>query len=62
MEPPLCPNCNSTDDVVVILYGRPTPEMLQKADEEKIALGGSVKNDNSPDWVCKKCGAKFKMD
>lgn len=62
MEPPLCPKCNSTNDVVVILYGEPTPDMLQKAEEGKIALDGRHHGEDSPDWVCRKCGVKFKMD
>lgn len=62
MEAPLCPKCNLIDDVVVIIYGQPTSAMLQKAEEGKIALGGNIKNDDSPDWECKKCEVKFKMD
>ena len=61
MEAPLCPKCNLIDDVIVIIYGQPTSVMIEKAEEGKIALGGSVKSEDSPDWECKKCGVTYKI-
>ena len=39
-----CPHCQA-DNMAPIIYGYPTPEMVQLAREEVIALGGPADQD-----------------
>jgi len=50
-----CPKCKSSDDVIEIMYGLPTPEAFKEAEEGKIMLGGCVIESGAPDWFCGSC-------
>jgi hypothetical protein len=41
------------------MYGLPGPEMMEAANQGKIALGGCVVGDRDPQKECKACGAQF---
>ena len=49
-----CPECCSKNFVVPILYGLPSPEMLNKING-KYVLGGCGVWEKQPEWYCKKC-------
>ncbi|GEM_PF-2725169 len=49
---PTCPHCNS-QNFVPILYGLPTRESEQIAQQGKIMLGGCILRDLN--WFCKEC-------
>jgi hypothetical protein len=53
-----CPSCGSADQVP-ILYGLPTDESFQLASQGKLALGGCIVWDDSPQWSCRKCGTQW---
>lgn len=55
MEKPKCPNCGS-ENVVPIMYGVPTPEMVERSAKGEIKLGGYAVGPDMPDWSCKDCG------
>ncbi len=58
-SPEACPKCGSLD-VVPILYGLPGgPEVMEEAEQGKIALGGCLVTDSDPQKECKACGAQF---
>lgn len=41
-EMPVCPKCEKNDQVVYIAYGYPGYEMIEKAENGEIHLGGCV--------------------
>ncbi len=38
--PPACPQCDSSENVVPIVYGYPGEELCDAADRGKVSLGG----------------------
>ncbi len=51
-----CPTCRSTE-VVPIIYGVPTPELVDEARVGRIVLGGcAIQNER---WCCKRCGHRW---
>ena len=57
-EKPKCPSCSS-DNVAVIAYGLPGPEMMEEAERGDIVLGGCVVTDDGPEWHCKECAHEW---
>lgn len=53
-----CPRCRSTD-VVPICYGLPGPEAVEASGRGEIVLGGCVVIEGSPEWQCRRCGARW---
>lgn len=53
-QKPDCPACDSKE-VVAIMFGYPSPEMLEAADSGEIALGGCCVDVDDPDWHCNDC-------
>jgi len=53
--PPSCPACGS-GDVVPIVYGFPSGELLRESEEGKVVLGGCCVTGEDPQWCCRKCG------
>jgi len=49
-----CPKCGSTN-IVPIVYGMPSYELLEKEGMSEVLLGGCIVNDFSPSWHCKDC-------
>jgi len=56
---PSCPQCGSAADVIPIIYGYPSEELMKAADRGEVALGGCIVGDDAPRWRCKKCGRDF---
>ena len=57
-QAPACPNCFSTD-VVMIIYGLPTPAAFEMVQRGERKLGGCVLSPDSPMWACKACRERF---
>lgn len=53
----ICPSCGN--DLVNIIYGYPSPKMVEMAKEENIALGGCVIRVDSPRLYCYGCDSTF---
>ena len=50
-----CPKCGQKA-AVKIVYGFPSDELFQKAEQGKIALGGCAEEIDAPDRQCLNCG------
>jgi hypothetical protein len=48
------PRCIS-DEVIRILYGTPSPELLEEARAGRVALGADVLWPEAPQWLCVEC-------
>ena len=59
--PSRCPRCNS-DEVVPILYGMPSPEMVEESRAGRVALGAREAWPEAPDWRCVVCAYEWRMD
>jgi len=53
-----CPKCD-TGNGVDIVYGMPSPELAEQAEQGLIALGGCVVEDNQPVYRCLACGFEW---
>ena len=54
-----CPDCGG--ELIPILWGYPSSDMLQKAEREEIFLGGCCLPPNSPNYHCKNCDHEFRL-
>jgi len=54
-----CPRCHS-EDVVRIVYGEPTEEMVEESMAGRVALGGCVVWPDAPDYTCQNCGHEWR--
>ena len=57
-QAPACPNCQSTN-VVMIIYGLPTPAAFEMAQRGERELGGCVLSADDPLWACQACHERF---
>lgn len=48
-----CPICN--DEIVNIIYGYPTPKLIELAKTDNIVLGGMPRSEYRPTHYCHKC-------
>ena len=55
---PRCPACGAAD-VVPMVYGFPSPDMLDAAERREIVLGGCIVDSDSPGWCCVACRLPF---
>lgn len=55
-----CPRCGSPD-IVPIMYGLPGPEMMEAANQGRIALGGCCVGERDPQKQCNACGSQFDL-
>ena len=58
-KPKKCPKCNSTDEIIPIKYGLPSPDMQYEWAAGKIELGGCLVEPGNPHWRCKKCNHRW---
>ncbi len=49
---PICPTCNTKDDVIPTVRGKPSSDLLAYAEEGHVKLSGCTQSYNG--W-CKKC-------
>jgi len=54
----ICPECKSTE-IVDIVYGYPTEEVLQSWFKKEIELGGCIVRNENPIYKCKKCNHQW---
>jgi len=59
--PRRCPRCSS-DEVIRILYGTPSPELLEEARAGRVALGADVFWPEAPQWVCVGCEYEWREE
>jgi len=57
-ENPPCPECGSVE-VIAIRYGYPSADMLEQVESGSAVMGGCLLDEESPTWLCKRCGAKY---
>lgn len=53
-----CPKCEASE-VVDIVYGYPTEEVLQSWFKKEIELGGCIVRNENPIYKCKKCNHQW---
>ena len=53
-EYPKCPSCGS-DTVLTIVFGYPSPELIEEMQQGKVALGGCCMSEDDPEWECTDC-------
>ena len=55
-EKPLCLQCKSSKDVIPMIYGKPTEQLLKRWTKHEIELGGCITVNNAqPPWTCITC-------
>jgi hypothetical protein len=52
-----CPNCGH--DLVNVIYGIPSPKLIEMARSEDIALGGTFASPIKPNHYCYGCNEEF---
>lgn len=57
-SPKACPRCRS-DEVVPVVYGMPSAELVEQSRAGRVALGGEVHWPEAPDWRCVACGHEW---
>ncbi|PAA59357.1 hypothetical protein BOX15_Mlig010596g1, partial [Macrostomum lignano] len=55
-----CPNCNSSEHVVSIVYGKPNHQLMEKAKSGAVKLGGCCVSPNCPTKHCEACKFDFR--
>jgi len=58
-SPPACPRCNS-DEVIPIVYGMPSPQLVEESRAGRVALSGRVVWPEAPKWRCVACGLEWR--
>jgi hypothetical protein len=61
MEDRRCPRCSS-DEVLRVVYGLPSEEMIEESIAGRVLLGGCVVWPEAPDWQCVVCGHEWRGD
>ncbi len=59
---PGCPFCGYEDQVVRIVYGYPSPEMIEQSRRGEVALGGCCIGPDADAWYCRGCMRTFKAE
>ena len=59
-KPAKCPHCGGK--VVPVVYGDPTPEVMDSAERGKVILGGCCIAPDSPDYACAVCGQWYRKE
>jgi hypothetical protein len=57
--PTKCPRCHS-DEVIPIVYGMPSPDLIEESRAGRVALGGNVVWPEAPEWRCVACGLEWR--
>lgn len=59
-KPAKCKHCGGK--VAPVLYGEPSPEMMEAADRGEVVLGGCCISADGPDYQCPVCGQRYDKD
>jgi hypothetical protein len=54
-----CPKCHKNDQVIHITYGEPTSEMMERANNGEVYIGGCLIYADNPNWYCKRDDLEF---
>jgi len=54
---PKCPNCGSK--MIPIVYGMPSSDLFEEAEQGKVFLGGCMEEVNPPVYHCNKCRRSY---
>ncbi|MGD8719012.1 MAG: hypothetical protein PVH29_09345 [Candidatus Zixiibacteriota bacterium] len=57
---PACPVCGSKKNVVPIVYGKPSWELVEAARRGEVVIEGCVHPEDAPEWHCRSCGREWK--
>ena len=57
--PTKCPRCHS-DEVIPIVYGMPSPDLIEESRAGRVALSGNVFWPEAPEWRCVVCGLEWR--
>jgi hypothetical protein len=60
-EPVACPACHRQTGVPIV-YGMPTHELAEEAEQGHVALGGCVIFEDQPDYRCLACHHAWSAD
>ena len=55
---PECPDCKEKGDVKKIIYGYPSPQLMEESQKGTVVLGGCCPTPGI-NFMCKKCNKKF---
>jgi hypothetical protein len=58
-DAPRCPRCDS-QDVIWVVYGLPSEEMVEESIAGWVALGGCAVWHGCPDHACQHCGHEWR--
>jgi len=58
-EMPACPACEKADQVIEIMYGKPAPSEIERANKGLVKLGGCMMGPDNKDFYCKRCDKSF---
>ncbi len=56
-----CPRCN-VEEVVPVVYGLPSPEMVGECRRGGVVLGGRTGWPDAPDHLCQNCGHEWREE
>ena len=56
---PACPKCGARTGIP-ILYGYPSPGMIEEDAAGKIELGGCIRTFDDPEWSCRACHHRWR--
>ena len=56
---PTCPKCGSSE-YIPIIYGKPNDELIEKAENGEVVLGGCIVTPDRNLFRCKECGTDYK--
>ena len=56
---PTCPKCGSAKNIPIV-YGKPSTELMEKAERGEVALGGCIITPDRNLYKCKVCGTGFR--
>ncbi len=59
--PKRCPRCSS-DEVIPILYGTLSSDLVEEARAGRAVLGGEVFWPEAPEWRCVVCGHEWREE
>lgn len=60
VEEGVCPICEKKDEVVKVVYGKPSRQLMKRAKKGEVHLGGCVVSEDAPRHYCKRDQHEFK--
>lgn len=60
IDEPICPNCGQK--LLEIVYGMPAGNIIDKAKNGEVFLGGCTYDDDAPQYHCNNCRRSYSAD